>query len=130
MDKSAELMHRYRPRLAPAVVALVLLAAYLGGCGQRTPVGSVDDLFIANQRYNIDRDRGVVRVFAQVVNEGEGIVRQVKMEAVLYSAEGQKRGTNNVILTDIKPGERRDFAIMVTSHSHSERVEITPKEVE
>ena len=116
--------------MAPAVVALVLLAAYLGGCGQRTPAGSVDDLFIANQRYNIDRDRGVVRVFAQVVNEGEGIVRQVKMEAVLYSAEGQKRGTNNVILTDIKPGERRDFAIMVTSHSHSERVAITPKEVE
>jgi hypothetical protein len=26
--------------------------------------------------------------------------------------------------------ERRDFAIMLTSHSHSDRVAITPKEVE
>jgi hypothetical protein len=30
----------------------------------------------------------------------------------------------------MQPCEKRDFAIMVTSHSHSERVAITPKEVE
>jgi hypothetical protein len=30
----------------------------------------------------------------------------------------------------MQPRERRGFAIRVASHSHSERVEITPKEVE
>lgn len=85
---------------------------------------------MSNKRYNVDRERGIVRVFAQVVNEGEGRVRQVKMEAVLLSADGQKRGTNNIILTNIEPGEERDFAIVVTSHSHSQRVEITAKETD
>lgn len=130
MAKPAEQLHRHPGFWALKVVVSVLLVACVCGCGQRHPPGSIEDLFVSNKRYNVDRERGIVRVFAQVVNEGEGRVRQVKMEAVLLSADGQKRGTNNIILTNIEPGEERDFAIVVTSHSHSQRVEITAKETD
>jgi len=112
------------------VIALVVGLICASGCGPRYPVGSIDDLFVTNKRYNIDKDKGIVRVFAQVENTGEGLIRQVKMEAVLLSADGDKRGTNNVVLKDIKPGEKRNFSIAVTSHSRSHKVEIVAKEVE
>lgn len=108
------------------IVALVALA----GCGHRYPQGSIDDLFIVDQRYNIDKEKGVVRVYARVENIGEGIVRKVRMEAVLRNADGGQRGTNNVVLENIKPGEKRDFSLVVTSHSQGHTVEIVPKEVE
>ncbi len=101
-----------------------------GGCGPRYRAGSIEDLFVSKQRYNIDKDKGVVRVFAQVENTGEGLIREVKMEAVLLSADGDKRGTNNVVVENIKPGEKRNFSIAVTSHSRSHKVEIIAKEVE
>ncbi len=113
---------------AAAILTVGILC--VTGCGSRHRPGSIEDLFISNKRYNIDKDKGVVRVFAQVENAGEGIVRVVKMEAVLLSADGDKRGTNNVVLQNIKPGEQRNFSITVTSHSRVHSVEVIAKEVE
>jgi hypothetical protein len=118
-----------------AFVALVASAAYLvvflpAGCGLRYPAGSLDDLFVSNKRYVIDKDKGLVHAFARVENTGEGIIREVKMEAVIRSPDGNKRGTNNVILKDIKPGEKRDFSVVITSHSQGHTIEITATEVD
>lgn len=114
--------------LLPAVT--VVLLTVLGLACSRTPPGSVDDLFVTNKRFNIDNDAGVVRVYAQVENTGRGAVREARMEAILRSADGSKRGANNVILKDIAPGEKREFAIVVTSHSKAADVEIVAGEVE
>ncbi len=114
--------------LLPAVT--VGLLTVLGLACSRTPPGSVDDLFVTNKRFNIDNEAGVVRVYARVENTGKGIVREAKMEATLRSADGSKRGANNVILKDIAPGEKRDFSIIVTSHSQAADVDILAREVE
>ncbi len=114
--------------LLPAVT--VVLLTVLGLACSRTPPGGVDDLFVTNKRFNIDNDAGVVRVYAQVENTGRGAVREARMEAILRSADGSKRGANNVILKDIAPGEKRDFSIVVTSHSKAADVEIVAGEVE
>ena len=90
----------------------------------------MDDLFVTRKHFAIDNDRGVARVFAEVKNTGDGFVEKVRMEAVLRSSEGDKRGTNNVILEDIKPGEVRTFSVIVTSHSRGHTIEIVPQEVE
>jgi len=111
-----------------AVIAILLTA--VGTACSRTPQGSVEDLFITNKRFNIDNDRGVVRVYARVENTGEGVVREAKMEVVLRSSDGNKRGTNNIILESLKPGEKREFSVAVTSHSQATEVEIIPREVE
>jgi hypothetical protein len=108
------------------VLALVLCT----GCGPHYPEGSIDDLFVTRKHFAIDNEKGVGRVFAEVKNTGEGLIKQVRMEAVLRSSEGDKRGTNNVILEDIKPGEVRTFSITVTSHSRGHNIEIIPEEVE
>lgn len=100
------------------------------GCGPRYPEGSVDDLFVTRKHFAIDNEKGVGRVFAEVENTGEGLIKKVRMEAVLRSSEGDKRGTNNVILEDIKPGEVRTFSVTVTSHSRGHTIEIVPEEVE
>jgi hypothetical protein len=114
------------------VIAVVLTT--LGTACSRTPTGSVDDLFISNKRFNIDTDDdgggGIVRVYARVENTGEGVVREAKMEVVLRNSEGTKRGTNNITLENIQPGEKREFSVAVTSHSEAAEVEIIPREVE
>jgi len=109
---------------------LIFGIVMLPGCGPRYPEGSIEDLFVTNKHYYIDNEKGVARVFAQVENTGEGLIRKVCMEAVLRSSDGDKRGTNNVILESIKPGEKRTFSITVTSHSRGYTIEIIPKEVE
>ncbi len=116
--------------VAFAASAVCLVALLLPGCGLRYPAGSIDDLFVSNKRYVIDKDKGVVYAFARVENTGDGIIREVKMEAVIRSPDGNKRGTNNTILKDIKPGEKRDFSVVITSHSQGHTVEITAKEVD
>ena len=122
-------MRRPRVIVTARVTALIaVLMTVLGAACSRTPPGSIDDLFVSNKRYNIDGD--VVRVYARVENTGEGIVREAKMEAILRSADGSKRGSNNVILKDIGPGEKRDFSVVVTSHSKAAVVEIVPREVD
>lgn len=116
--------------VALAASAACLVALLLPGCGLRYPAGSIDDLFVSSKRYVIDKDKGVVYAFARVENTGDGIIREVKMEAVIRSPDGNKRGTNNTILKDIKPGEKRDFSVVITSHSQGHTVEITAREVD
>ncbi|MFP3903143.1 MAG: FxLYD domain-containing protein [Armatimonadota bacterium] len=108
-----------------ATTAIIAVA----GCGPRYPEGSVDDLFVARKHFIIDNEKGMARVFAEVKNTGDGLVKKVRMEAILRSSDGDKRGTNNVVLENIKPGETRTFSLTVTSHSRGHTVEIIPEEV-
>jgi len=44
------------------------------------------------------------------------------------SAGGDKAGENSTLLRDIKPGEKRDFALNVTSHGRTHDVMLEVRE--
>lgn len=109
---------------------IILLAAslVLAGCpGGREP-SDLSDLFISNRRFNIDDSRGLVRVYARLENTGQSRYREVEVHVTLLSASGDNVGENSVVLHDLKPGEKRDFAIGVTSHgrTHDVQLEVLP----
>jgi len=81
-------------------------------------------LLISNERFNIDEDRGLVRVFARLQNAGPGRFRRVEAHATLRSASGAKRGENSAILENLQPGEKRDFALTITSHGRVADVDL------
>ena len=111
-----------------AVVCLtvaVLALACLCGCGAKGPPGDIAELYIPIHRFNIDEERGVVRIFARMENTGDGHFNEIQVRAILRSAGGNKRGENVLFLEDIKPRETRDFSILVTSHGRTQRVELS-----
>jgi hypothetical protein len=128
-SKSDAMSHTHNGRrnrlLLCALLGLCLSGCLiLPGCPGRAPKGTADDLFISNQRFNIDEDRGLVRVYGRLDNAGTGHFAKVEVHAILRSAGGDKRGENNVTLEDLKPGERRNFAVTVTSHDRVSDVEL------
>jgi hypothetical protein len=118
--------HALRGRLVSWALLSLCLSGWLvgGGCARRAPKGAAEDLFISNQRFNIDQDRGLVRVYGRLDNTGKGHFAKVEVHAILRSAGGDKRGENNVTIEDLKPGERRNFAMTVTSHDRVSDVQL------
>ena len=111
--------------LSWTLLVLCLVGCFVfGGCRGRSAKGTAADLFISNQRFNIDEERGLVRVFGRLDNPGAGHFAKVEIHAILRSAGGDKRGENNVTLENLKPGERRNFALTVTSHDRVSDVEL------
>lgn len=113
---------RLLPQRPNRLVCGLLLGLSLGlivlpGCLQRTPAGQLSDLLISNRRFNIDDDRGLVRVVGRIENTGAGRFRAVEVHALLVSAGGDRRGENSILLEHLRPGEKRDFALTVTSHA-------------
>lgn len=103
-------------------IILLTATVVLAGCpGGRQP-SDLSDLFISNRRFNIDESRGLVRVYARLENTGQSRYREVEVHVTLLSASGDKAGENSVVLRDLKPGERRDFAVSVTSHGRTHDV--------
>ena len=100
--------------------SLLSLAGCRGGAGR----GDLKDLFVSNRRYNIDEQKGIVRVYGRLENTGQGHFKEVEVHAILRSARGEKRGENSVILQNIRPAEKRTFALTVTSHSRVSDVEL------
>ena len=98
--------------------AVLLLSGCRGGAGK----ANLNDLFISSYRYNMDEDRGVVRVYGRLDNTGQGRFREAEVHAVLRSASGDKRGENSVVLQSIRPGEKRNFTLTVTSHDRAKEV--------
>ena len=108
-----------------AVLCLCLSGSLLlSGCPGAAQKGTAADLFISNQRFNIDEDRGLVRVYGRLDNAGTAQFAKVEIHAILRSAGGDKRGENNVTLEDLGPRERRNFAVTVTSHDRVSDVEL------
>ncbi|MHB8994972.1 MAG: FxLYD domain-containing protein [Armatimonadota bacterium] len=113
-----------RPFAWPMLCLCLSGCLVLGGCPGAAQKGTPADLFISNQRFNIDEDRGLVRVFGRLDNTGAGHFAEVQIHAILRSAGGDKRGENNVTLEDLGPHERRNFAVTVTSHDRVSDVEL------
>jgi hypothetical protein len=101
--------------------------ALTGGCRQHAPNGRLDELLITNSRFNLDEDRGLVRIYGRVENTGDGFFRQVDVHALLRSAAQDNRGENTVPLDDIQPHEKRDFALTVTSAGRVKDVKLEIK---
>ena len=120
----------HNPSLARWLLVFSLGLLVLPGCLQRAPAGQISDLLISNRRFNIDNDRGLVRVVGRLQNTGPGKFRAVEVHAQLVSASGDRRGENSVLLERIKPGETRDFALTVTSHARVADVLLDVREPE
>lgn len=109
--------------------ALVLLSAALGlmaGC-RRTPEAATA-LEITRQRWNVDEKAGVVRVVGEIANRGQTPVVGVEVKALLRGASGEARGENlSEVLRDLRPGEKRQFAVDIRSHGGVSSVELTPQ---
>ena len=111
-------------------LGLCLSAGLLGGCLHGGQKADLHDLFISSRRFNIDEDRGLVRIFARLENTGDSRFRAIEVHATLVSATGDKRGENSLLLENIRPHEQRDFALSVTSHARTNDVvlEVRPPE--
>jgi len=110
--------------LAAALLACLAGCLLAGGCRGKAAKANLEDLLIANRRFNIDEDRGLARVYARLDNTGEGSFKRVEVHATLRSAGGDKRGENTVTLENLKPHEQRVFALAVTSHGRVSDVEL------
>jgi hypothetical protein len=106
---------------------MVLTVIGCGGC-LRGSDGKFADLFISNQRHVIGEDK--VYVYGQLENTGKGHFGQVEIRAVLRSSGGDKRGENSVFLEDIRPLEKRLFALTVNNQGRTAGVEIEVRKPE
>jgi hypothetical protein len=102
-------------RLTLVALTVLLGLCLLGGCRHRAGAGKLEDLFIANRRYVIDKTTDQVHIFGLLQNNGPGRFREIEVVATLLSRNGNSRGDNSVILPDIQPGEKRPFSLEVSS---------------
>ena len=118
--------HCHYLRTRVLALAVGILVSGLGNCGCRgtDQQGSVDDLAIRRYRYNIDEDRGIVRVVGEVENQGKVPVAEVEVRGILRSPSGSKRGENMTVLQNIGPHQRRIFSLTITSHGRTSSVEL------
>jgi hypothetical protein len=92
-----------------------VVAGLLTGCGRAQPPAA-PALEFTRQMWNVDEKHQTVRVVGEVINRGAQPVREVEIHAALIGAGGANRGENMVLVTDLRPGEPRVFALNVTSH--------------
>lgn len=110
-----------RRRLS-ALVLLALLGQMLLGCTPSLPEGP--DLEITRWRYNLDEKHEIVRVAGEIVNHSDSTVPEVEIYTTLLSSSGSKCGVNMEVVRDLRPGEKRTFALNVTSRGQTSRVEL------
>jgi hypothetical protein len=103
-------------------LGVFLSAGWLGGCLHGGQKADLHDLFISSRRFNIDEERGLVRIYARLENTGDSRFRAVEVHATLVSTTGEKRGENSLVLEDLRPHDQRDFALSVTSHGRTHDV--------
>ena len=113
-----------RVLLGATLVACLAGCLFVGGCRGKAAKANLDELLIASRRFNIDEERGLARIYARLDNTGEGRFQRVEVHATLRSAGGDKRGENTLTLENIKPHEKRVFALTVTSHGRVSDVEL------
>lgn len=118
-------MQMVRRLVFVCLLATCLPGAFiLSGCPTGSRRGALDELFISNQRFSIDEEGGIVRVYGRLDNTGDGHFAAIEVYATLRSTSGDSRGENKVELTDIKPREKRAFALVVTSHDRVADVDL------
>lgn len=104
------------------VLLLAWLSQLLLGCAPPPPQSP--DLEITRWRYNLDEKHEVVRVVGEIVNHSEAPVPEVEIYATLLSSAGSKRGVNMQVVHNLRPAEKRTFALNVTSRGRTSRVEL------
>lgn len=112
----------------PALFLGATALALAVGAGCRQAAAPEPKLEITRLRWNVDEKAGVVRVVGEIVNRGEVVVREVEVKAVLLGSSDEPRGENlTPVLRDLRPGEKRQFAVNVRSHGGVARVELRPQ---
>lgn len=116
----SEMTAHYRWLLAVLTAIVLILSP---GCRGRK-AGDVAQLFISNQRQNIDDDRGEVLVYGRLENTGLGHFARVEIHATLWSRGGEKAGENSYFMENVQAREKRDFALKVTAHARVSDVDL------
>lgn len=112
--------------LHPLLLTATALTLALAGC--RQAAAPEPKLEITRQRWNVDEKAGIVRVVGELANRGETVILEVEVKAVLLGASDEPRGENTTpVLRDLRPGEKRQFAVNVRSHGGVSRVELRPQ---
>ncbi len=115
-------------RGAPALLLGTMALALVLSAGCRQAAAPEPKLEITRQRWNVDEKAGIVRVVGEIVNPGETTVREIEVKAVLLGSSDESRGENtSPVLRDLRPGEKRQFAVNVRSHGGVSRVELRPQ---
>jgi hypothetical protein len=116
-----------RPALAALLLATGLALGLGPGCREASSPPA-PRLEVTRQRWNVDEKAGIVRVVGEMVNLGQATVPEVEVKAVLLGTSGEARGENTTpLLRNLRPGEKRQFAVNVRSHGGVARVELRPQ---
>lgn len=111
-------------------LALLAVAALAAGCSRNGGKGELAELFISNHRYVLDKERELVHVYGQLENTGDSRFREVEIHATLRSPARTNRGENSLILQNIRPHEKRQFALQVNSRDSVSSVELQVRKPE
>ncbi len=121
---------RRRARGGRAGPALLLLAAVAllpaAGCGRRSPPRKQDlsALQITRYRYNIDEEHKIARVVGEIANSGPTAVKEVAVTVTLRGRNGDSRGRNTILVTDIPARGVKVFSATVTTHGRERDVDL------
>lgn len=112
---------------ATTILALAGITALMAtGClfgGRAT--GSLDQLVVAQYRYNTDEARDVARVYGRVDNTGDKQTPAADLIVTLRSRSGAMQGQNRVGIPNLNAGETHDFSLTVEMHGKATHVDMT-----
>lgn len=111
------------------LVLWTISASMNTGC-RSLPHGQISDLFISNYRYVVDEQREIVCIYGRLDNMGPGQIAAVEINAILWARTGNKYGENSVVVEHIRPYEKREFALEVSTRGKPVSVELQLREPE
>lgn len=104
-----------------SVTALTATGCLFGG----RATGSLDQLVVAQYRYNTDEARDVARVYGRVDNTGDKQTPAADLIVTLRSRSGAMQGENRVGIPNLNAGETHDFSLTVEMHGKTTHVDMT-----
>ncbi len=111
--------------------ALIACAALLGLCGCRRGAGTYDvsNVAVTGYRYLIDPSDEYAYVVGEIENRGSETVRALTVVASGLGRSGEKRGESRARIENLRPGERRRFALRLANRWRLVTVEVAVEPV-